>query len=45
MKTNKITRVEVISQNGRDYANMSCESVKIELQDRDRTLKIFLQRK
>jgi hypothetical protein len=40
----KVTRVEVISQNGREYVNMSCHSVVVSEQDEGRTIKIFLQK-
>lgn len=39
----KVTRVEVISQNGRDYVNLKCHSVMILAQDEGQTIKILLQ--
>jgi len=44
MKINekKITRVEIVSKDGRKYVNDKCR-IKLELQDEDRTLKIFLE--
>lgn len=41
--TDKVTRVEVISEKGREYVNMNCKEVEPELQDDNRTLKIFLK--
>ena len=38
-----VTRVEVISENGRDYVNAQCSNVRIATQDDGRTIKIFLQ--
>jgi len=38
---NKITRFEVIDDNGRVYVNNSCE-VELSYQDDDRTLKVFV---
>lgn len=40
-----VTRVEVISERGRDYLNMDCHSVQISQQDQGRTIKIFLRNK
>ncbi|MEM8796877.1 MAG: hypothetical protein AAGE89_09760 [Pseudomonadota bacterium] len=37
-----VTRVEVISEKGRDYVNLNCRNVQIEFQDDGKTLKIFL---
>ena len=43
MLTNKITRVEVIDQDGRSYVNWDENNlVEISLQDDRRTLKIFI---
>lgn len=42
MNTNKVTRVEVIDKNWRSYTNWNCTVDKLQLQDEDRTLKIFL---
>ena len=39
----KVTRVEVIDSNGRIYTNYNCKDVEIQLQDDNRTLKIFLK--
>lgn len=41
-ETSKITRVEIIDKHWRQYVNMNCRDVIIDLQDEDRTLKIFL---
>lgn len=37
-----ISRVEVIDHNGRSYVNRDCSIEGIQLQDENRTLKIFL---
>lgn len=43
MNTEKITRVEVIDDNGRSYVNWdSNNKVELSFQDNDRTLKIFV---
>jgi len=42
MKTTKVTRVEIIDHNGRSYVNMNCSIDEIQLQDNNRTMKIFL---
>ena len=39
----KITRVEVIDKNGRIYTNYSVKDIELQLQDDNRTLKIFLE--
>ena len=44
MKTNKVTRVEVIDETWRAYVNMEIEDVICSLQDDDRTLKIFIKK-
>lgn len=38
----RVNRVEVISENGREYVNMDCQQVQIAMQDDGRTIKIFL---
>ena len=43
INTEKVTRVEVIDSNGRIYTNYNCKDVEIQLQDDNRTLKIFLK--
>lgn len=43
INTEKVTRVEVIDSNGRIYTNYNCKDVEIQLQDGERTLKIFLK--
>ena len=41
----KVTRVEVIDENGRSYMNWERNNkVKVSLQDDDRTMKIFIYR-
>ena len=44
-ETSKVTRVEVIDENGRAYVR-GPEDIKVELsfQDEDRTLKIFIKK-
>jgi hypothetical protein len=42
---NRCSRVEVISQTGREYTNYFCKSVEVQLQDNLRTMKIFLENK
>ena len=42
MNTDKITRVEVIDENGRSYTKYGVTDVQLILQDDERTLKIFL---
>lgn len=42
-KTDKVTRVEVISaKHGRVYTNYNCGNVRIDMQDDNRTVKVFL---
>ena len=41
-KLPEVTRVEVISGNGREYVNLSCRNVQIVKQDDGRTLKILI---
>lgn len=43
MNTEKVTRVEVIDSNGRVYTNYNCKDVEIQLQDGEKTLKVFLK--
>jgi len=38
---NKVTRIEVISNNGREYVNRNVKNVKLFYQDDGKTLKIF----
>lgn len=38
-----VSRVEVISEKGRDYVNTQCSNVRVAIQDDGRTIKIFLQ--
>jgi hypothetical protein len=38
----KITRVEVIDDSGRAYANLNVKGVQLDYQDDERTLKIFV---
>ena len=40
--TSKVTRVEVITLNGRGYTNYDASHVSISLQDTGRTLKVFI---
>ena len=39
--TYKVTRLEVIDDTGRAYVNMNAGSIELQLQDDDRTLKVF----
>lgn len=39
--TSRVTRVEVIDENGRSYSNHNAKEVYVSLQDDGRTLKIF----
>jgi hypothetical protein len=42
----KVTRVEVIDQNGRSYTNWNKDNrVELSLQDNGKTLKVFISRK
>lgn len=45
INTDKVTRVEVIDHNGRSYSNRNCIIDEIQLQDDDKTMKIFLKKK
>jgi len=38
----KVTRVEVIDKQGRSYGKYKVKKVEIQLQDDDRTLKVFV---
>ena len=43
MNTEKVTRVEVIDENGRSYVNWNDENkVELSLQDDGKTLKVFI---
>jgi hypothetical protein len=39
----KVTRVEVITSNGRDFVQYECSNVQVSLQDDGRTIKVFLE--
>lgn len=41
MDTSKITRVEVIDSTGRAYVDMRASGVTVQLQDDERTMKVF----
>lgn len=43
--TTEVTRVEVIDQDGRQYTNYKCDTVRISMQDDNKTMKIFLKNK
>lgn len=48
--TSKVTRVEIIDHQseptiGRAYTRRNCEKVELQLQDDNRTLKIFISKK
>ena len=43
INTAKVTRVEIIDENGRSYVKYGVTDVEFSLQDDDRTLKIFLK--
>jgi hypothetical protein len=45
MNTNKVTRVEVIGQNGRELVQYDLKNVELQLQDDNRTLKVFIYEK
>lgn len=38
----EITRLEIISDKGREYVNNNCK-IKLDLQDENKTLKIFVE--
>lgn len=42
IKLSKCTRVEVIDNHGRSYTNSCCNLVGMQMQDDDRTMKIFI---
>ncbi len=44
-KLNKVTRFEVIDGNGRSYINLNVKHIFYDLQDNNRTLKIFITNK
>ena len=45
MKSSKVTRVEVIDQDGRSYTNWNIHNkVEVSLQDDNKTLKVFISR-
>jgi len=43
LDVSKVTRLEVIDENGRSYIKYQIADIKFSLQDDDRTLKIFLE--
>ncbi len=45
MDLKKVTRVEVIDENGRAYTNWNVKEVIASLQDNERTLKLFISEK
>ena len=38
----EVTRVEVITNNGREYVQHECSNVQVSLQDNGQTIKVFL---
>ena len=44
MDVNKVTRVEIISQRGRESGYFDLKGVELQLQDSNRTLKIFINK-
>lgn len=42
-ETNKVTRLEVIDNDGRSYVKYNIEKIQFSLQDDDRTLKLFVK--
>jgi hypothetical protein len=38
----EVTRVEVITNNGREYVQYECSNVQVSLQDGGQTIKVFL---
>ena len=38
----EVTRVEVITNNGREFVQYGCSNVQVSLQDGGRTIKLFL---
>jgi len=45
MEIKKITRLEVISEQKRELVKWDCKIKKIEVQDKGKTFKIFIQNK
>lgn len=45
MIIDKVTRVEIIGNKGRSYINWNCNIDDIQLQDNNRTMKIFINNK
>lgn len=41
---NRVTRVEVIDEDGRSYTEYNAKAVQISIQDDGRTLKVFLKK-
>ena len=39
----EVTRVEVITSNGREFVQYECSNVQVSLQDDGRTIKVFLE--
>ena len=44
LDTKKITRVEIIDENGRVYVSRDIAGLEVHLQDDDRTLKLFISK-
>ena len=44
LDTEKITRVEIIDENGRSYVKRDITGLEVHLQDSGRTLKIFISK-
>ena len=40
-----VTRVEVITNSGREFVRYECSNVQVSLQDNGRTIKVFLKSK
>lgn len=40
-----VTRIEVISEDGREYVNVNCKVDGFSYQDNNKTLKIFINKK
>jgi hypothetical protein len=40
-----VTRVEIITNEGREFVRYDCSNVQVSLQDDSRTLKVFLKQK
>ena len=43
LDTSKVSRVEVIDENGRSYTKYGVYDIEFQLQDDNRTLKLFLK--